>query len=281
MRRQEGRARVFRAARRCGAAGEHAATWARLVFGGLFDGVALATSSPAQLRAIDERLYAHDDLYADVAYNTGGFQWWERDAVDRLFPTSGRVFVWAAGGGREMVEFARRGFAVEGCEYNSALAAGVDVAFDHAGTRHGRMHACERDMWPPTATGPYQALVLGWSSYSLVRGRGTRVELLERAASVLDPGAPMLLSYFAATDAHRYIRSVALGGRLTARWFGVSAPERGDMLTPNFAHMFEEQGLRAEVEAAGFEIVEISTVGVARAVCRRVVMSDDRSDGCL
>ncbi len=263
------RSAVFHAARRTGARAERALAQARRAAGGLFDGVALAVADDELLQAVDEQMYDIEPMYLDPDYNRGGLFWWEAAAVRRWFPRSGRVFVWAAGGGREVVGLHRLGYEVECSEYNGTLDAALRQHVSSWSDRPAVVHEARRDEWPATAMGPFDGVVLGWSAFSLVRHRHVRIELLRRAAAAMRPEGPLLVSYFDRAGAGAYVRAAGISGRLAARLASRAVPEPGDVLTPNFAHVFSDAELRDELRDGGFDVVSVSLRGHAHAVASR------------
>ena len=236
---------------------------------GVHDGAWLGLAPPGVLDGIDDAYYRRQPEFLDEAYNRRGLWDWERAALERHFAPGGRIAVTGAGGGREVLALARMGFRPEGFEPNAALAGfangllaqeGVDLCVSLA----------ERDAWPDPS-GRYDGVIVGWGSYMLMDGAATRINFLRQARSSVDPGAPVLLSFFARRGTVAYFRVAARVGTPLRRLRGRPPVEPGDALRPNYVHFFTEQEIARELDAAGFDLLLYAeepyghAVGVARA----------------
>lgn len=228
-------------------------------------GVVLGLSSEATLAALDVAYYGAEDMYVDVEYNRRGLWSWEQAEVDAHFPPGGRVVVSAAGGGREVHALLQQGFDARGFECNRQLVHHADALLTAAG-HGGRMACAPRNGWPSADGVTYDALVVGWGSYTLMSSRAQRVAFLREAAVRLRPGAPVLLSFFPRRGRGRYFRIVATIGTGLRRLRGAPPVEIGDALVPNFAHHFTRHELTDELETAGFRLVTYEWSGYGRAV---------------
>jgi SAM-dependent methyltransferase len=151
----------------------------------------------------------HAYLPGGTTFDRGLFDW-ERALLDRPeIPREGRVLLAAAGGGRELLALAERGYDVTAFEPNPVLrqgAAGVAERFadrarvrdgvyaDLDGAVHGRGPLAElRDR------APFDLVVLGWGSITHVLDEPARDALL-RAVRALAPRAPVITSFFLRPD---------------------------------------------------------------------------------
>lgn len=227
------------------------AAWknAGAVMQAVYDGVWLGVLGRADLHAIDERFYDGNVQYHGDAYNLGGLFPWEEAALE-AFGGCRRVLVIGAGGGREVLALARRGFDVEGYECNAALVAYAREFLPRQGCAAPVRHLPRDDV--PAAGEPFDGVILGWSAYTLIPGRAHRIDLLRRLRPLVRPGGPVLLSFATrATDGPRFRVSAAVanGIRAVLRREGV---EPGDALAPNFVHFFSEAEIEAELREAGW-----------------------------
>lgn len=220
----------------------------------LLNGAWLGVLSEERLDALDEHYYSGDAVYVTDAWNERGLFPWEEAVAAQHFPAGGRVAVVAAGGGREVLGLLRAGFDATGWESHPALAAyGAGLL-----ARHGhpdRLHRVPRDTFPPAARA--EAAIVGWGALSLIRGASRRAALLRGAARTLPSGAPLLVSFFEVevlTRELRVTRALAAGLRRARR---APAPEPGDTLAPNFAHVFTRTSLAAEAREAGLQVAEL------------------------
>ncbi len=238
---------------------------ARAVHGGLW----LGAAPPEVLVAIDEEAYARRYAYHDTDdHNLRGWFDWEREVLATAFPPSGRVVLTAAGGGREVVALRRSGYEVVAGECNEVLRARANGLLLRLGMV-GDVLPLERDH-ALVGCGTFDAAVVGWGSYTFVRGGARRVAFLRELRASLRPGAPVLLSFFARTRDSRRLHLVRTVANAVAGVTGREPTELGDVLDPTWQHYFSREELEAELVAAGMMLERWSTEGYAHAVARVV-----------
>ena len=229
-----------------------------------FDGVWLGVLDDEAMRLIDESYYDEVPKYADEAYNRRGLNDWERDAIDRFFAGRRRIVVTGAGGGREVLALLDLGYDALGFEPNVKLARFGEGLLARSG-HPGRLRQVDRDAWP-TDSGPCDGVIVGWGSYMLIRGRRRRVAFLRDARARLEPGAPLLVSFFARSGRPGYLRLVvAIGGRIR-RLRGAEPVELGDAMERNYVHYFDRAEIGSELREAGFELAWYDAAGYGKAV---------------
>jgi hypothetical protein len=118
----------------------------------------------------------------------------------------------------------------------------------------------------PASSKSYDAAIIGWGAYTLVRGRDHRVALLREFRAKVDAGAPLFLSFFARRPRDRRLRVTARVGNAVARAFHREALEMGDDLDPNFVHWFSQAELQSELSAGGFELTYFRGLPYGHAV---------------
>ena len=228
----------------------------------VFAGAWLGILRPAQFDAVDQRHHMQS-IFARADYNRRGLFAWEERCLER-FPPTGRILVIAAGGGREMLALARIGFALDGCDCNPVLVAlakkllaSVECSVTVAG-RDGLV----------APRPPYDAVVVGWGAYALMRGRVSRIRFLNSLRSVIRVDAPIMLSFpvrSARARAPRVSRTVANAlRRLQFR----EPIELGDDLRGYAIHRFSRGEVDFEVRQAGFELELYDEKEYGHAVCR-------------
>lgn len=193
--------------------------------------------------------------YHSEAFNLRGFFVWEREAVDAHFGDCKSILIGSAGGGREVVAAARRGLKVDAFECNPELLescrsflAAHDVAANVVAAKPNEV---------PEALATYDSAILGWGAYIHMVGRERRIGFLKALHRHVNPGGPLLLSFFV----YRSSRPRQLTYRLARaiRTMRRAAPvERGDSLSSTFDHRFTQDEIRQELAAAGFEVVSYS-----------------------
>lgn len=218
----------------------------------------------AGLARLDERVYrelheVHEGrrlTYADEGYTRSGLRPAEQHLVQRNFPAGARVLVTGAGGGREVLALLDAGYDAHGLEPNPWLAAAGNRTLEELG--HGRrLAAMPRSAMPPRGTAAaYDALVVGWTSYTLMPGRGRRTAFLRAARDHLTAAAPVLLSTWVRDDDDPHVARVARVGSAIRSLRRAPPLELGDALAPNFVHRFTGAELGAELADAGLVAVD-------------------------
>lgn len=201
---------------------------------------------------IDNAFYSSTPQYRGDEYNQRGLWRWEQRVISRYFPTCRRVLVVGAGGGREVLALARRGYEVHGVECNPDLVHAANLLLEREALPPRVLYA------PPDTCGEhsaiYDGLIIGWGAYMLIQGRARRVALLQSMRAQVHPGAPVLVSFFFRSPAARRFRvTTAIGN--TLRWLlGREGLELGDALEPEYVHYFTKDQITAELQEGGFAL---------------------------
>ena len=186
----------------------------------LFDGIWLGLLGPGDLAAVDDAFYRRHGgaqaTYESAEHNLGGLSDWEARVVDEHFRPGCRVVVTSAGGGREVIALAERGFEVAGFEPNEALVEAGARLIAERGLESASLQISGRDGFPAGA-GPCDAVVVGWGSYIHVQGRARRVALLRAAGERLAPGGPVVISFWQRPEGGRYFAVVRKRGLRVTR----------------------------------------------------------------
>jgi hypothetical protein len=171
----------------------------------VLDEALLAWIRPEDRAALTSVVYADQEVYlpSGIRFQSGLFAW-ERRAFDSpLFPRSGRVLLGAAGGGRELNALLERGFSVVAFDPCAPFAdAAKTLALDVHSTvvqasYADLVNAIEGRGGPLEVIrggSPFDAIVLGWGSFSHVMPSSDRLALL-RALHTLSDTAPVLMSF--------------------------------------------------------------------------------------
>ena len=232
----------------------------------------VAATPPEQWSQVTARVYGRRSRYRDPAFNLELLPW-EAEAVQRHFPAPpARILVGAAGGGRELYALAQRGYQVAGFEPAAEL---VQAARRHLGSSVLQL---ERGSYEDLIAGgrcsvqrhaPYDAVVLGWSSFSNLGSVAIRVDLLQTTRR-LCPHGPVLLSWW---------QTVPAGGRREGlrRLLAVlgshrSAPHDSFTTHAGFIHGYTTGELRDLAAAAGYSVAWITdTASYPHAVLKPAV----------
>ena len=228
-------------------------------------------------RALLVTAFASDDVlaeYNDLAYGAAGtydpsttafrdqlFNW-EKDAIRRVFPAPpARVLVGGAGGGREAFQLASSGYRVTAFESSPGL---VRSMAGRAGTQPGVEAMVGRYESLPVLVGldgasidlkdrePFDAALLGWSSFSHIRHARARIDAL-RAFAGLTAG-PVVVSFFSRPS------DPAPTSRLRRALDTLGRRVEGDQFTTHigYYHLSSREELSEEIAAAGLTIVDAS-----------------------
>jgi hypothetical protein len=168
------------------------------------DELLCACLAPARRDELTAWLYARQPGFASGGNSfRHGLQDWERSLLTSPeFPRAGRILLGGAGGGREIVEFAKRGYQVVAFEPSSLVESAVAVGASLPGVVVVRaayvdlIRAVEAGDGPlaTAIAGQFDVIVLGWCSFSHITTDAERIALL-RAIRRLAPAAPIVLSF--------------------------------------------------------------------------------------
>jgi hypothetical protein len=218
--------------------------------------------------------YANDCHYRAAARYRGsedqqkGLLPFEERALEGYFPASpAHLLVPGAGGGRELVALAKRGFTMDALEPVPNLVAAAKPVIDPM-----RVRIEERSLqeWATAPTGHYDGVFTGWGMWTHILGFHDRIEAL-RAFRRTCPTGPVLLSFWSNTKLfdqneqpqeleplyphpgsriHRWTRDW-----LRCRLLRRDPVERGTAWTRGmFVHLVTESELREEARLAGYEL---------------------------
>lgn len=247
----------------------------RQVSKALLDGCFLGLMDRDDLSVVDRAFYSEareavggvEHRYTETEHITSGLASWEAAALNAYFAAGARVVVTAAGGGREVVGLLERGFDPIGFEPNEELAGAGAAVLAAAGDAH-RLRICRRDEFPAEAPAT-DGVVIGWGSYMLIPGRHRRIAMLAGARARLQPGAPLLVSFFVRSPS-RYFAIVHAIAAPLRRLRRAEPVELGDALSPNFTHHFSRAEIESELAEAGFMLLHYATRPYPHAVAQAV-----------
>jgi hypothetical protein len=158
----------------------------------LFEGFWLGLLPESVTDLVSERSYGEGTSYTGAAYLNSGLQFWEEIAIDRFFIPGCGVLVAAAGGGRELIALARRGYAAEGFDCCRTMVSAGKRALSERGID-------ARIEWAPPCRipenlGTWDAAIIGWNGYTYISPRGRRIEFMKSLRAHLRPNSPVLVS---------------------------------------------------------------------------------------
>jgi hypothetical protein len=241
----------------------------------LFEGLALTALDAEEQASLTRRIYdrapGHRRAELDLALAS-----WLKGALP---PAPARVLLGGCGAGREALWLVEQGYEVDAFDPAPALVA---VARRRLRGRAQVLHGSYAELVDGRLYEPgrgFDAIVLGWGSFSHVLGEGARLALL-RACARLCPAGPTLVSWLpgaAEPDGPGpegpglppgRTRMAHLGtrlGRSLAALRGIAAEEigraePGDVLLPHggIAHLFVEGEVEALAARAGFRFEPVA-----------------------
>lgn len=236
----------------------------------LLDVVAWSSTPPEQRDAVVSALFARQPTYrrGGIDFERGLFTW-EREGLGRPeWPERGRVLVGGAGGGRELVALASRGYAVRGFDPVPSLAAAcakecadLPDASCLQGSYADLLEALRTGSGPLAALAaepPFDAVLLGWGSLAHVTDPAC-AEALLGATRRLAPSGPVFTSFYIAEEG----RVRRAGDRLLRIFAALGAPghrPRGGYFRPNagFLMTCKPEEVVSLAERHGYRVAAIS-----------------------
>jgi hypothetical protein len=170
------------------------------VFMAVFTGFWLGVLSRTQLEEIDRLSYEgrtkrnNGTDYLTEAHNRQGLFPWEVETIVEHFPPSGRLGLLGAGAGREVLALRQRSYEVEAWECQPAFVSFANRLLAEDGFAPA-VTVVPPDVVPQEPTG-FDGLIIGWGTYTLVPGRHRRIALLRSLRQKVEPGTPILCSFY-------------------------------------------------------------------------------------
>lgn len=236
----------------------------------IHEGLWLGFLDPDHLAAANAAAYAQWDRYRDTHYNRSGLSEWERVAVATYFPEGSTVVVPSAGAGREVIALDTLGYATSGFDPSPELVAiGQHLVSD--GGCAATLISAPPDQVPNGLEGPFDAILVGWGGYVHIRSRSARTAFLVQLRSLVDEGAPMLLSFFLRAPEDRHFATVhRIADAVRGLRRSGNRPEVGDTVAGSFDHYATWDEITQELSMGGFEIVASSDAPYPHLVARAV-----------
>ena len=171
----------------------------------------LKFASEAVANCFNDLSYGRDFSYhpESLTFRRGLFAWEERTIATYFPPSPARVLIGGAGGGREVIVLAEKGYEVTAFDPCASLAAAMSCYF--VGQSNIKIYRARYedmpDLFParPDASsvmleaGPsFDAAVLGWGSYSHLRTEAQRIRALSSFRRYVH--GPILLSFSKSLD---------------------------------------------------------------------------------
>jgi len=228
------------------------------------NGFWLGILSRDSIHRLDELYYQDENLYVSDAYNKSGLFQWEEDVIDRFYFDRKSILLLSSGGGREIYGLRKRPFNITAYECSPKFVSYANSFL----SRHlveASVEIIGRNEIADTGI-LYDGAIVGWGGYMLIQGRARRISFLRKLRGQLEPGSPVLLSFFANTfNKKRFILTSKIANVL--RWFrNREMTDVGDFFAPNFVHFFTRDEIANEMSAAGFKLEHYSAEPYGHAV---------------
>ena len=172
------------------------------------DESAMAWTPPRERARLTSMIFDRQRTYVPGGntFAQGLFSW-ELELLAPPFPARGRILIGGAGGGRETIALIERGYQVVAFDQAAGLVrAGAPAVQAAGGTLlHAsyadvvRAASGERTPLGDAFATPFDAVLLGWGSFSLIVADEERLSIL-RALRELAPNAPVALSFDVPVD---------------------------------------------------------------------------------
>jgi hypothetical protein len=182
--------------------------------------------------------------FESARFNYRGLFDWETEAVAEAIPSTSRILIAAAGGGREAIALARAGHDITAFDAAPDLVEACRMHMAQAGLE-GAVHYAPAGEVPEGLEG-FDALIIGRGSLHHIPGRAQRIAFLKACRRTVAAGAPMLLGDFLVRPDTSPVRASGRG-RI----------EAGDFIGSSFYHHFTRQEVALEFDEAGFELTDI------------------------
>jgi hypothetical protein len=212
-----------------------------------------------------ERQYHKWENYRTDSYNLSGLQPWEKKVVDQYLINCHSILVGAVGGGREVLSLVQQGYAVDGFD---CFPEFIDSARNFLRSQNidSCLELAQPDHVPPTFE-VYDGVMIGWAGYSQIRGRKNRVNFLTEVYSHIQPGGPVLISFFSRPgNSPRYRIIYLIAQCIRNLRFCTEKVESGDALDESFFHYFTHEEIETELTSAGFRMACYSVEGFGHAI---------------
>lgn len=231
--------------------------------------VPIMLQDPALGQATADRFYCAEHSYRERERQSAGLFPFEERALAGFFPPPpARIFVPAAGAGRELFALHARGYCVTGLEPNAAMIAGARAEISRRGLDIAIRQATLQQ-WVRTPDGQFDAIFTGWGLWVHMLHHADRIAVLQAFRRVC-PIGPLLLSFWRGQRTHDHLeqpetlsplhpRPLGRLNRVTRYWLrqrllGRPPVERGTVYRRFLAHLSTEPELREEAALAGYEV---------------------------
>ena len=219
----------------------------------LVEVLAAGTRSRNELRV--DIAHEWDHYRQDPEEAIRGLFEWERAVLDKALRPGDRILVVGCSTGRELIALAEQGHRVVGVDPSGPAVATARVFLDRTAHKADIIHGFFEDV---RFSGTFDVVLFSHRTYGLIQGADFRVRALRKAASLLNPGGRVVLSYLRGPGMHPVLVAAARLGSVLG-WSDLRI-ERGDAVHCirsswfGFEHHFSPDEFLREVRTAGFQV---------------------------
>jgi len=230
---------------------------------------ALAGLSKDSLRRLTDAIYGCKDTYGDDKL----FDWEREWLAADLPPPPAKILLGGAGSGREVLSLSAQGYEILAFDpvlrfvKNARLSIGCQPGVEFVQGSYEDIVSNETPQAQKLHTAikrfvPYDAVVLGWSSFTHIIDTATRVQLLKRLYQ-LCPNGPVLLSFWMRDESEpsrargrAYRLGTAIGTIMGPNTSDRHKVETGDVITGHagFCHSFTLEEIELCARQAGYSV---------------------------
>lgn len=228
-------------------------------------GVWLGLLDRNSLHLVSALQYSRWLKYQNDDYNLSGLTSWEEAVWNSSFHHCQKVVVGSAGGGREAFALADKGAEVDAFECSKKLVLSFENLLARGKTKIRIFQSAYDEV--PDLLDLYDGAIIGWGGYMHIPNREQRILFLRQFRAHLNPGSPILVSFFTRSPYSRQHKLIAnLATTIQKLLFKKKSIEEGDTLSGTFDHYFTESEIEAEFRAGGFKLKSFSSESYGHAV---------------
>jgi len=230
----------------------------------LHTGLNLGFLGEKGMDAIDEMYYNNTGDYTNDDYTLSGLFPWENETINEHFKDLKNILIIGAGGGREAIALYKEGYAVDCYECNPKLADFGNLLF-RKNDINITIRSIRRNSVPDNPR-KYDGILLGWASYTHIRGTQARIKFLRDLYPFMHKDSRLMISFLVRTKTSRQEKIAAEIANFIRRLGRRPEVEHGDRLIPLWVHYFTEDEITQEFVKGGFKVISFKTKDYGRAV---------------
>ena len=208
-------------------------------------------------RVYDDENSIHFQAHTEGEFVKQGLMRWEETVIDKYIDKKDSFLVLGAGGGREAIALAKRGFKIVGIDSSELM---VKAAKENAASEGVKVDFQTADLYGlPFPEKSFTYCLLSCGMYSAIPTRGNRIALLSKLKNILKDNGILIIHFlFNPARKERLVKTK----KFVARVFkGNLDYKPGDELIPPMhflRHFKDKEEIASEAQEGGFSIKELS-----------------------